>query len=89
MWNASRHPFNGPFYKTTWVSRYQKGYTNLHFNEASDDEVAVASAGPYANYPHLTPNNHASTSSVNFYMFLLTPNQQRQGTEGIQSTECV
>jgi len=26
----------------------------LHFNEARDDWVAVTSAGPYANYLHLT-----------------------------------
>ena len=37
------HPFNGPLYRTTWVSQYQKGKTNLDFTEA---RVAVASAGP-------------------------------------------
>jgi len=30
------HPFNGPFSGTTRVSRYQKGITNLDFNEARD-----------------------------------------------------
>jgi len=39
------HPFNGSLSRTTRVSRYQKGKTNLDFTEAS---VAVASAGPYA-----------------------------------------
>jgi len=34
------------------VSRYQKGRTILAFNEARDDEVAVASAGPYENHFH-------------------------------------
>jgi len=29
------HPFNGPFSGTTWVSRYQKGKTNLDFTEAT------------------------------------------------------
>jgi len=29
--------------------------------------VAVASAGPYANYLHLAPGNHASISSLSFY----------------------
>jgi len=29
-------------------------HTNLDFNEARDDRVAVASAGPYANHLHLT-----------------------------------
>ena len=32
------HPFNGPFSRTTWVSRYQKGETNLDFTEARDSE---------------------------------------------------
>jgi len=39
------HPFNGLFSRTTWVSQHQKGQTNLDFNEARDDGVAVASAG--------------------------------------------
>jgi len=32
------HPFNGPFSGTTRVSQYQKGKTNLDFNEARDGE---------------------------------------------------
>jgi len=32
------HPFNGPFSGTTWVSRYQKGKTDLDFTEARDNE---------------------------------------------------
>ena len=34
--------------------QHQEGQTNLDFNEARDDGVAVASAGPYANHLHLT-----------------------------------
>jgi len=34
-------------------NRHQKGSANLDFNEARDDGVTVASAGPYAN--HLNP----------------------------------
>ena len=30
--------------------------TILDFNKARDDRVAVASAGPYANYLHLAPD---------------------------------
>ena len=30
------HPFNGPLSRTTWVSRYQKGKTNLDFTKARD-----------------------------------------------------
>jgi len=34
----------------------QKDQTNLDFNEARNDSVAVASAGPYANHLHLIPD---------------------------------
>ena len=49
------HPFNGPLSRTTWVSQYQKGKTNLDFTEAKRQRVAVASAGPYASL-HLAPD---------------------------------
>jgi len=45
---TTRHPFNGIFSRVTWVSRNQKDYTDLDFNEARDNEVAVASSEPYA-----------------------------------------
>jgi len=41
---------NGLFFRTTWVSWHQKGYTNMDFNEATDDGMAVASAGLYASH---------------------------------------
>jgi len=47
-------PFNGLLSMTTWVSQHQKRQTNLDFNEARDNRVAVASAGPYANHLYLT-----------------------------------
>jgi len=50
------HSFEQPFSQTAWVSRHQKARTILDFNEARDDRVAVASAGPYTNHLHLTPN---------------------------------
>jgi len=34
----TRPSYNGPFSGTTWVSRYQKGKTNLDFTEARDSE---------------------------------------------------
>jgi len=52
-----KHPFNGLFSRTEWVIRHQKGKTNLDFNEARADGVAVASAGQYANHLHLTPDS--------------------------------
>jgi len=42
-------PFNS-FFRTIWVSQFQKGRTILDCNEARDDGVAVASAGPSANH---------------------------------------
>jgi len=30
------HTFNGPLSRTTWVSWYQKGKTNLDFTEARE-----------------------------------------------------
>ena len=36
--NTHTHTFNGPFSRTTQVSRYQKGKTNLDFTEARDSE---------------------------------------------------
>jgi len=59
---TERHLFNGLFSSTTWVSQHQKGETILYFNEARDDGVAVASAGPYANHLHLTPDCWMSLS---------------------------
>jgi len=58
QFTTTLHPFNGLFSRTTWVSRYQKGKTSLDLNEARGDGVwdAVASAGPYENNLHLTPD---------------------------------
>ena len=36
------HPLNGPLSGTTWVSRYQKGKTNLDFTEARDSGICWA-----------------------------------------------
>ena len=46
----------GLFLRTIWVNRHQKCGTILDVNEARDDVVAVAWAGPYANHLHLGPN---------------------------------
>ena len=75
------------FSRTTWVSRHQKGWTILDFNEARDDGVTVASAWWITcKIICNQTDNHVRTSSVNFSQarcsFWLTPNQQRQSTEG-------
>ena len=63
----TRHGFNGFFSRTTWVSRRQKGYTNMDFNEARDDGVQ------WHQLDHmqvicisLQTDYHASTSSLIF-----------------------
>ena len=40
IWPAHTHtrPFNVPLSGTTWISRYEKGKTNLDFTEARDSE---------------------------------------------------
>jgi len=50
---TDRHPFNGLFSRTTWVSRHQKGKLFWILLEKEMMGVAVASAGPYANHLHL------------------------------------
>jgi len=49
------HPFNALFFQDYLGKPATKKYTILNFTAARDDEVAVASAGSYANHLHLTP----------------------------------
>jgi len=59
------HPYNGLFSRTTWVSQYQKGKTSLDLNDARAGgvlEMAVASAGPYANNLHLAPDRSSAST---------------------------
>ena len=79
------HPFKGPFSRTTRVSRYQKGKTNLDFTEARDSEWQWHQPGHMQVYFSLQTDNHASTPPLKFFtgrMRFLPPNQQRQSTEG-------
>jgi len=50
---------------TTWVGWHQKGQTSLDFNEAREDGMAVASAGPYAN--HCTSNHRNLILTTVYY----------------------
>jgi len=78
------HPFNGPLSKTTRVSRYQKGKTNLDFTEARDMGGSGISWAICKSAPHsrqiTTPAPHHSVFTGR--MPFLPPNQQRQSTEG-------
>ena len=60
------HPFHGPVSGTTRVSRYQKGKTNLDFNEAKDSEWQWHQLGHMQICTSLQTNNHASTPLLSF-----------------------
>jgi len=67
------------------VGRYQKGKTNLDFTEARDSEWQRHQLGDMQVCTLLQRDNHASTSPLSFFtgrMPFLSPNQQRQSTEG-------
>ena len=61
------YPFNGPFSGTTWVSRYQKGKTNLDFTGAKDSEWQWHQLGHMQVCTSLQTDNHASTPPLSFY----------------------
>ena len=77
------HPFNSPLSRTTRVSRYQKGKTNLDFTEARDSEWQWHQLGHMQVCTSLQTNNHASTPPQFFTgrMPFLPHNQQRRSTE--------
>jgi len=58
-------PFNGLFSRTTWVSRYQKGKTNLDFTGARDSQWHQL--GHMQVCTLLQTDNHASTPPLFFY----------------------
>ena len=60
------HPFNGPFSRTTWVSQYQKGKTNLDFTDATDSEWQWHQLGHMQACTSLQTDNHTSTPLLSF-----------------------
>ena len=60
------HPLNGPLSRTTQVSRYQKGRTNLDFTEARDSEWQWHQLGHIQVCTSLQTDNHSSTSPLSF-----------------------
>ena len=80
-------PFNGLFSRTTWVSQYQKGKTNLDFTVLEQETVsgsgiswAICKSAPrFRQTTTPTPHHSFFTGRMPF----LSPNQQRQSTEGI------
>ena len=60
------HPFNGPLFATTRVSRYQKDKTNLDFTEARDSEWQWHQLGHMQVCTSLQTENHSSTPPLSF-----------------------
>ena len=76
-------PFNGPSSGTTRVSRYQKGKTNLDFTEARGSEWQWHQLGHMQVCTSLqTDSQHPTTQFFTGRVPFLSPNQQRQSTEG-------
>ena len=65
-YNTHTHTFSGPLSRTTWVSPYQNGKTNLDFTEARDSEWQWHQLGHMQVCTSLRTDNHASTSSLSF-----------------------
>ena len=62
--HTHKHPFNGPLSRTTRVSRYQKGKTNLDFTEARDSEWQRHQLGHMQVCTLLQTDNHTNTSPL-------------------------
>jgi len=60
------HLFNGPFSRTTRVSRYQKGKTNLDFTVARDSEWHWHQLDHMQVCTSLQTDNRASTPRLSF-----------------------
>jgi len=60
------HTFNGPLSRTTRVSQYQKGKTNLNFTGARDSEWQWHQLGRMQVCTSLQTDNHANTSPLSF-----------------------
>ena len=58
--------FNGPFSRTTQVSRHQKGKTNLDFTKARDSEWQWHQLGSVQVCTSLQADNHAITPPLSF-----------------------
>jgi len=54
------------FFRTIWVSRYQKSKTSLDFNEARDSEWQWHQLGHMQVCISLQTDNHASTPPLSF-----------------------
>jgi len=77
------HTFNGPLSRTTRVSQYQKGETNLDFTEARDSEWQWHQLGHMQVCTSLQTDNHASTPPLSYLQAgCLSCRRTNQSTEG-------
>jgi len=84
------HPFNALFFRTAWLSHYQKGKPSLDLNEARDDGVLGCSG---ISWTVCKQSAHSSrqvtTTPLHHSVFYrsdalpVSPKQQCQSTEGI------
>jgi len=86
--HAHTHSFNGPLSRTTRVSRYQKGKTNLDLLKqetvsGSGISWAICKSAPHSRQITM-PALHPTTEMMPF----LPPSQQRQSTEGMNLASC-
>jgi len=65
---TTTNPFNGPLSRTTWVSWFQKGTTNLDFTEARDSEWQWHQLGHMQVCTSLQTDNHAGTPPLSFLL---------------------
>jgi len=73
--------FNGPFSGTTWASQYQKGKTNLDFNEARDSEWHWQPLDHMQVCTSVQTDNHAITPSLSFYRLDALPASQPKASK--------
>ena len=64
--NTHTHTFNGPLSRTTKVSRYHEGKTNLDFTKATDSEWQWHQLGHMHVCTLLQTDNHTSTPPLSF-----------------------
>jgi len=71
------HPFKGPLSRTTQVSRYQKGKTNLDFTKVRDSKWQWHQLGHMQVCTSLQTDNHTSTPPLSlFYRLDALPTAQ-------------
>jgi len=83
------HTFNGPFSRTTRVSRYQKGKTNLDFTEATDSEWQWHQLGHMQVCTSFQPDNHASTPPLRFLQAGCPSCRPTNSVKALKASHCI